>query len=67
MSYFAPRDKETTLSCPHCGGKLHICRSCHEVFMQCPACKRRYPIKDYIANADGAMEDFLENVYCDRI
>lgn len=67
MGYFAPRDRETTLPCPDCGEKLHIARSCHEVFMRCPVCKKEYPVKDFISRADPAMEEFMENVYCDRI
>lgn len=67
MSYFAPRDAETTLKCPVCGKKLHITRSCHEVAMRCQACKRQFPLKDFIGQSDQAMESFMENVYCDRI
>lgn len=67
MGYFAPRDAETSLDCPVCGSKLHISRSCHEVHMRCPHCSNEFPLKDYIGKADQAMENFLENVYCDRI
>lgn len=67
MSYFSDRDAETTLKCPECDHKLHIGRNCHEVFMHCPSCKRKYQLKDFIGKADKAMENFLENVYCDRI
>lgn len=67
MSFFGPRDAETSLPCPACGAPLHIERSCHEVRMRCPACGAQFPLKDFIGNADDAMERFLENVYCDRI
>lgn len=67
MAFFAARDAETTLVCPHCGAQLHIGRSCHEVYMHCPTCKARFPLKEYISQADEAMEHFLENVYCDRV
>ncbi|MBQ7617460.1 MAG: hypothetical protein IJS50_01165 [Desulfovibrio sp.] len=67
MPYFAPRDAETTLPCPTCQSKLHIARSCHEVFMLCPKCKKHLPLAHFIAQADEAMENFLENVYCNRI
>lgn len=67
MACFAPRDAETTLACPNCGDKLHITRSCRDVTMRCPACGAEYPLKDFISNADQAMEHFLENVYFDRI
>lgn len=67
MAFSAPRDVETTLVCPTCGTCLHIARTCHEVFMRCPACKAEFPLQDYIRQADAAMEHFLENVYCNRI
>lgn len=67
MPLFAARDAETTLSCPRCGTPLHIARTCHEVYMHCPTCKTKFPLADYIAQADAAMERFLEGVYCDRI
>ena len=67
MSYFGPRHAETTLPCPSCGKPLTIERSCREVRMRCPACGKSFPLKDFIGQADEAMEQFLENVYCDRI
>lgn len=67
MPYFSGRDAETTLVCPDCGQKLHIGRTCHEVFMHCPACKKKFTLREFIGKADQAMENFLENVYCDRI
>lgn len=67
MGYFAPHDAETTLACPHCGSKLHITRSCLEVTMRCPVCGKVYPVKDFIDRADKVMEEFIGNVYCDRI
>ena len=67
MAFFAPRDVKTTLVCPTCGAPLHIARTCHEVYMYCPACKAQFPLQDYIRQADEAMEHFLENVYCNRI
>ncbi|MBD5641299.1 MAG: hypothetical protein HDQ91_02625 [Desulfovibrio sp.] len=67
MALFGARDAETTLPCPECGKPLHIGRSCRQVFMTCPACGKEYPLKDFIGKADAAMEQFLENVYCDRI
>lgn len=67
MAYFPGRGAQTSLVCPQCGKPLHIARTCHEVFMHCPSCGRKYPLKDFISKADSAMEKFLENVYCDRI
>lgn len=67
MGLFAPREAKTTVKCPKCGHSLDITRSCREVRLNCPECGASYPLKDFIKQADKAMEDFLENVYCDRI
>lgn len=67
MGYFAPREAATTLPCPDCGRDLMIKRSCQEVHRHCPACRKDFPLRDFIAAADAQMENFLENVYCDRI
>lgn len=66
-SFFAPRSAQTTLPCPHCGQPLLVERSCHEAHMRCPHCRKTYPLTDYVAKADRAMEEFLENCYVDRI
>lgn len=67
MGYFPARERETTVKCPKCGEPLRIVRSCREVRMQCPACKSSWPFADFINQADEAMEEFMENVYVDRI
>ena len=67
MAFSASRDAKTTSACPNCADKLHITRTCHEVFMRCPSCKAEFPLQKYIKQADDAMESFLENVYCNRI
>lgn len=67
MAYFAPREAQTTLSCPKCGETLEIARTCHEVYMRCKVCQGKWPLQDFIQKADAAMEQFLENVYCDRM
>jgi len=35
--------------------------------MFCPTCGKRFPVSEYIAQADEAMEGFLDQVYCDRM
>lgn len=67
MAYFAPREAQTTLHCPKCGELLEIARTCHEVYMRCKACQGKWPLQEFIQKADAAMEQFLENVYCDRM
>lgn len=67
MPLFAKREAKTTMPCPQCGEALNIVRSCREAAMRCPHCRRDFPIKDFIAKADAAMEEFLENLYVDRI
>ncbi|WP_296304488.1 dual CXXC motif small (seleno)protein [uncultured Desulfovibrio sp.] len=67
MAYFAARQAQTTLSCPHCGQALLVERSCREAHMYCAACRRRFDLKPFIAQADEALETFLEGLYLDRI
>lgn len=67
MSYFAARHVQTTLACPECDHKLEVARTCHEAFMLCPSCGKRFPLEQFISQADEAMERFLENLYFDRI
>lgn len=63
----APRYADTTLVCPECGSSLQIARTCHEVFMRCTQCEKKYDLKQFISKADNAMEKFLEAAYMDRI
>ncbi len=67
MNYFAPRSAHTEINCPDCNNKLDIERSCTEVHMRCPNCQKNFALKDFIRDSDKAMNDFLENVYIDRI
>ena len=66
-SFSRVRKVRTTVCCKQCGTPLFIERSCHEVHMSCPACEKRFPLAEYIALADEAMEAFLGSVYCDRM
>ena len=61
------RKVQTTVPCKKCTAPLSIERSCHEVHMSCPQCGEKAPLREYIAQADEAMESFLEQVYCDRM
>ncbi len=61
------REAQTSLKCPECDASLLIARSCHDVIMRCAACGASYPLRRFIAEADSVMEDFLENVYVDRM
>lgn len=67
MSYFAARHAQTTLACPECEHKLEVARTCHEAFMRCPFCGKRFPLEQFISQADEVMERFLENLYFDRV
>lgn len=67
MGYFPPRCAETDIKCPVCDKKLQIRRGCQNVNMHCPGCKKDFPVKDFLYCGDKKMEDFLENVYLDRI
>ena len=61
------REAQTSLSCPACGKKLKIARTCHKAYMVCPSCGQTFPLRDFIEKADEAMEDFLNNCFIDRI
>lgn len=69
MAFFfsAPREARTTLECPNCGEALDIRRTCHEAYMQCPACGKQYPLTPFIPRMDEAMETFLEQLFADRV
>ena len=68
MGYFPPRRAQTTMPCPKCrDSKMEIVRECRSAHLYCPSCRRLYPLKDFIAKADKAMEEFLENCYLDRL
>lgn len=69
MSLFfgAAREAQTTLPCPHCEKPLHIKRSCHEAFMVCNICHKKFALEPFIPKMDDAMEAFLENLYTNRI
>ena len=55
-SFSRARKVQTTVCCKHCGMPLFIERSCHEVHMFCPKCGKAFPLSEYIALADEAME-----------
>lgn len=67
MFFRSAREKQTTLLCPLCSEKLMIKRTCHEAYMYCEACQKKFPLKDFIPRMDEAMEEFLENLYSNRI
>lgn len=61
----APRP--TTLPCRHCDGRVEARRTCFQVYLQCPNCGASFPVEEYVHSMDEALEDYLENVYCNRI
>lgn len=63
----APRSAQTTIPCSCCSAPLEARRSCHEVTLYCPSCKRTFPVQDYIKKMDEALENFLEALQCNRI
>lgn len=67
MFFGSSREKQTTLPCPHCGEKMLIKRTCHEAYMYCGKCRQKYELKEFIPQMDAAMEEFLENLYSNRI
>ena len=61
------RISQTTIPCSQCGTPLKAERACHEVTLYCTPCAKRFAVRDYLAQMDSALEDFLAAVPCDRI
>lgn len=61
------RSAQTTIPCHTCGQHLKVYRSCHVVTLQCEACKKVSPLQEYVSEMDNALENFMENVHCDRV
>lgn len=67
MFFRSSREKQTTVLCPECAKALLIKRTCHEAYMYCGHCEKSFELKDFIPQMDTAMEEFLENLYSNRI
>ncbi|MDE5682167.1 MAG: hypothetical protein K2I05_07570 [Mailhella sp.] len=67
MFFRSSREKQTTVLCPECAEALLIKRTCHEAYMYCGHCGKSFELKDFIPQMDTAMEEFLENLYSNRI
>lgn len=67
MFFRAAREKQTTIPCPTCDKSLMVKRTCHEAYMYCEHCQKAFALKDFIPQMDEAMEEFLENLYSNRI
>ncbi|GAB7080416.1 dual CXXC motif small (seleno)protein [Megalodesulfovibrio paquesii] len=67
--YFSrsPRSVQTTIPCERCEQPLSAQRGCQEVTLRCAGCGAQYPLTKYSQRMDEALEQFLENVYCDRM
>lgn len=61
------RKAETTVLCKKCKTRLFIERTCHEVHMFCPTCQKKAELAEYVSQTDDVMEDFMSQVYCDRM
>lgn len=67
MFWGSSREKQTILPCPVCAEKMLIKRTCHEAYMYCGHCQKKFDLKAFIPQMDSAMEEFLENLYSNRI
>lgn len=61
------RQQITTMPCKDCGKPVTAHRYCREVRIECPDCGAAFSLEQYVPQMDQALEDFLENVYCDRM
>lgn len=65
--FSASRECRTETPCPACGAGLIARRGCREVRLHCESCTKIYAPEDVAPVMDEALEDFLENVFCDRM
>lgn len=65
--FWSKRAAKTTLPCDRCQAPLTARRGCREVTLECETCKARFPLEAYSRRMDEALEQFLENVFCDRM
>ncbi|MCA1945978.1 MAG: hypothetical protein LDL30_11975 [Desulfovibrio sp.] len=63
----SPRSVQTTMPCERCQQPLMARRGCQQVTLHCEGCKASFPLLKYSQRMDEALEEFLENVYCDRM
>lgn len=63
----AKRQVATSIPCESCGQPVEAQRLCREVRIHCPSCGSFFPLEQYISRMDDTLEQFLENVYCDRM
>ncbi|MEG2171874.1 MAG: dual CXXC motif small (seleno)protein [Desulfovibrionaceae bacterium] len=61
------RTAQTTIKCHVCQHPLIVHRACQQVVLHCASCDRDFPLREYIQDMDDILEDFMENVYCNRI
>lgn len=67
MSYFAPMEAKTKIPCPECGALFHARRDCFKTWLECPVCHARQSLEKALARGDRALEEFLDNIPCDRL
>lgn len=60
------RQTETHMSCKKCKGELRVIRACREVYVFCNKCGGKFPLDSYLEYLDD-IEDFMDNIPCDRI
>lgn len=63
----SPRSTQTTIPCSKCKNNLMARRSCHEAYLECEHCRKRYEVQEYIQQMDAKLESFLESINCDRV
>lgn len=63
----APRSAQTTIPCRNCKKPLVARRSCHQAYLECDQCRKRFEIQEYVRQMDEPLETFLEAINCDRV
>ena len=67
MQWRSPRSAQTGIPCKECRTPLVAERSCREVTLRCPVCKKSVAVGDYADKMDNKLEDFMSMVPCNRI
>lgn len=67
MFWRSPRSAQTDIPCKECTAPLVAERSCRDVTLRCPACKKSVSVAEYAGAMDAKLEEFMSAVPCDRI
>ncbi len=62
-----PRSAQTDIPCKQCKTPLVAERSCREVTLYCPSCKKTAEVGEYAVKMDEKLEAFINLIPSDRV